>query len=66
MSNPFEGLLSFGEASAEWGLNESTLRRAVFDKRLKEDEEIRKFGKQWVITREAMERHYGPPGQKKK
>lgn len=61
--NPFEGLLSFAEATTEWGLSESTLRRAVLDKRLTEGVEIRKFGKQWVITREAMERHYGKPSK---
>ena len=27
--NPFDGLLSFSEATSLWGLNESTLRKAI-------------------------------------
>ena len=61
MKTPFDGLLSFGEAQEKWGLSPSTLRQAVFHNRFKEGEEIRKFGKQWVITEEAMRRLYGEP-----
>lgn len=57
--NPFDGLLSFGEATTRWGLNESTLRKAVSYGKLVENVDVKKFGKQWIITVEAMEREYG-------
>ena len=56
MKTPFDGLMSFQEATKKWGLSESTLRQAVFHGRLKEEEEIHNFGKQWVITEAAMRR----------
>ncbi|OLS03303.1 helix-turn-helix domain-containing protein [Tissierella creatinophila] len=57
--NPFEGLMSFKEATDLWGLNESTLRKAVSYGKFEEGIDIKKFGKQWIITLEAMEREYG-------
>ncbi len=59
-NSPFDGLLSFGEATQLWGLNESTLRKAVAYGKFQEGQDVKKFGKQWVITRAAMEREYGP------
>lgn len=60
VETPFDGLLSFKDASELWGLEESTLRKAVQYKKLKVGVDIMKFGKQWVITIEAMIKHYGP------
>ena len=65
MKTPFDGLMSFQEATKKWGLSESTLRQAVFHGRLKEEEEIHNFGKQWVITDAAMRRLYGEPKEGK-
>ena len=62
-SSPFDRLLSFADASALWGLNESTLRKAVAHRKLAEGLDAQKFGKQWVVTRSAMEREYGPQPQ---
>ena len=59
--NPFDGLLSFAEATSLWGLNESTLRKAVVYGKLVQDVDCKKFGKQWVVTKEAMIREYGEP-----
>ena len=59
-ASPFDGLLSFGEATDLWGLSESTLRKAVAYRRLTDGLDVQKFGKQWLITRAAMEREYGP------
>ena len=56
----FDGLLSFSDATDLWGLNESTLRKAIAYGKLKNGVDVQKFGKQWIITREAMEREYGP------
>ena len=61
MKTPFDGLMSFQEATKKWGLSEGALRQAVFHGRLKEEEEIHNFGKQWVITEDAMRRLYGEP-----
>ena len=63
LENPFDGLLSFREATDLWGLNESTLRKAVTYGKLQEGIDVKKFGKQWIITRCAMEREYGPQPQ---
>ena len=46
---------------------ESTLRKAVTYGKLKENIDVKKFGKQWIITQKAMEREYGPmPSEDKK
>lgn len=60
VQTPFDCLLAFGDATDLWGLNESTLRKAVAYRKLVEGVDVQKFGKQWVVTREAMEREYGP------
>lgn len=60
-ASPFDALLSFGDATELWGLSESTLRKAVQYRKLVEGVDVQKFGKQWVITRSAMIREYGPP-----
>ena len=62
-SSPFDSLLSFADATALWGLSESTLRKAVAYRKLAEGLDAQKFGKQWVVTRSAMEREYGPQPQ---
>lgn len=53
---PFYQLLSFAEAADLWGLDPSALRKAVADGRLKPGIDCRKFGKQWVVTVDAMAR----------
>ena len=58
---PFDGLMSFSDASELWGLSESTLRKAVAYGKIVPDVDARKFGKQWIVTREAMSREYGEP-----
>lgn len=60
---PFDRLVAFGDATDLWGLNESTLRKAVAYRKLIEGVDVQKFGKQWVVTTDAMEREYGKPRQ---
>lgn len=62
MPTAFDGLLSFKEATDLWHLHESTLRKAVAYGKIVEGIDCKKFGKQWIITREAMEREYGKQG----
>lgn len=59
VDTPFAGLLSFADATAMWGLSESTLRKAVAYRKLIEGVDVQKYGKQWIVTRSAMEREYG-------
>lgn len=61
VKTPFDGLMSFADASDLWGLNESTLRKAISYGKLVAGVDARKYGKQWVVTREAMTREYGEP-----
>ena len=58
---PFDGLMSFADATELWGLNESTLRKAIAYGKLINGVDVCKYGKQWVISRVAMEREYGTP-----
>lgn len=58
MSNKFDGLLSLKEAAEKYNRDDSTLRRAIKNNKLVENVDCKKFGKQWVITVEAMEREY--------
>jgi len=61
VQTPFDGLLAFSDATAIWQLNESTLRKAISYGKLRDGIDALKFGKQWVVTREAMLREYGQP-----
>lgn len=58
---PFDGLMSFADASELWGLSESTLRKAVSYGKIASGIDARKYGKQWVVTKDAMHREYGDP-----
>lgn len=58
---PFDGLMSFSDASELWGLSESTLRKAISYGKIISGVDARKYGKQWVVTKQAMEREYGDP-----
>ncbi len=57
--SPFEGLMSFAEAAERWHIDDSTLRKAVSNGRLVENIDIKKFGKQWVVTENSMRSIFG-------
>ena len=59
VDTPFDGLMAFSDATELWGLNESTLRKAITYGKLVNGVDVCKFGKQWVVSVEAMEREYG-------
>ncbi len=59
VETPFDKLMSFADATQLWGLNESTLRKAVAYGKLVNGIDVCKFGKQWVISVDAMKREYG-------
>ena len=58
-NNAFKDLLSLKEASNIWNVEESVLRRHILNGKFIIDIDAKKFGKQWIITRQAMERLYG-------
>ena len=64
IKTPFDGLIAFSDATEIWGLNESTLRKAITYGKLINGVDVCKYGKQWVISSEAMRREYGEPGNK--
>lgn len=61
VETPFDGLMAFTDATEIWGLNESTLRKAIAYGKLINGVDACKYGKQWVISAEAMRREYGEP-----
>ena len=64
VDTPFDGLLAFSDATELWGLNESTLRKAITYGKLVNGVDVCKFGKQWVVSIEAMKREYGNAGKR--
>lgn len=59
IETPFDGLMAFSDATKLWGLNESTLRKAISYGKLINGVDVCKFGKQWVVSAGAMKREYG-------
>lgn len=54
----WDGLLSLKEAADQYGREESTLRRAISNGLLVEGVDCKKFGKQWIVLKDSMERVY--------
>ena len=61
IETPFDGLISMSDATTIWGLNESTLRKAIAYGKLKNGIDVCKYGKQWVVSVKSMLREYGDP-----
>ncbi len=61
IETPFDGLMAFSDATTIWGLNESTLRKAISYGKLVNGVDVCKYGKQWVVSISAMQREYGMP-----
>ena len=64
ITTPFDGLMAFSDATFLWNLNESTLRKAIAYGKLVNGVDVCKFGKQWVVSMDAMVREYGEPVKK--
>ena len=64
VETPFDGLIAFTDATQLWGLNESTLRKAIAYGKLINGVDACKYGKQWVVSVDAMKREYGEPKYK--
>ncbi|MGP1459120.1 MAG: DUF2442 domain-containing protein [Treponema sp.] len=61
INTPFDGLIALSDATLLWGLHESTLRKAISYGKLVNGVDACKYGKQWVVSAEAMRREYGQP-----
>ena len=61
IDTPFDGLMAFSDATLLWNLNESTLRKAITYGKLVNGVDVCKFGKQWIVSIDAMKREYGEP-----
>ena len=61
IETPFDNLIALSDATKIWGLNESTLRKAISYGKLINGVDVMKFGKQWIVTIDAMKREYGEP-----
>ena len=55
IKTPFDGLMAFTDATELWGLNESTLRKAISYGKLINGVDACKYGKQWVISAEIRD-----------
>lgn len=61
INTPFDGLMAMSDATFLWNLNESTLRKAIAYGKLINGVDVCKFGKQWIVSVDAMKREYGEP-----
>lgn len=59
MNNIFDKFLSLKDAAEIYNRDDSTLRRAIMNGKLKEGVDCKKYGKQWVVLKSAMDREYG-------
>lgn len=59
--NPFDGLMSLSEAASRWNRADATLRQAILRGKFNIGIDAKRFGKQWIITEDAMRREYGEP-----
>jgi hypothetical protein len=55
----FKGLYTFQQVADIYGLDNSTLRKQVSNGKLVANVEVKKFGKTWLITEQAMIKHFG-------
>jgi len=59
--NILEDVFTATEAAIKWGLESSSIRKAIAYGRFKIGEDYRKAGRVTLISREAMIRLYGEP-----
>ena len=63
-NSPFHRLLSLGDAAEIWKIDSSTIRKAIAARKMVEGQDCMKYGKQWVVTVDAMAKtfRWGPNG----
>jgi len=64
VETPFDSLMSFSDATYLWGLNESTLRKAITYGKPVNGVDVCKFVIQWVVSVDSMKIEYGAAGNR--
>lgn len=54
----FNGLYTFDQVAKIYNMDSSTLRKMVQANKFT-DKDIKKFGKTWIITEDAIDKHFG-------
>lgn len=54
----FNGLYTFDQVAKIYNIDSSTLRKMVQANKFS-DKDIKKFGKTWIITEDAIDKHFG-------
>ncbi len=55
----FKGLYTFQEVALIYNMDNSTLRKQVSKQKLIDGVDVKKFGKTWLITEQAIIKHFG-------
>ena len=55
----FEGLYTFMEVAKIYGMDDSSLRKQFARDKFVIDEDIKKMGRTWIITEQAMVKNFG-------
>lgn len=55
----FDGLYTFMEVAKIYGMDDSSLRKQVARDKFVIDEDIKKMGRTWIITEQAMVKNFG-------
>lgn len=63
-SKVFDLLISLSDAGALYGKDEGNLRHAIARGKFVDGVDCKKFGKQWVFLKSALDREYGKPKNK--
>ena len=59
MKGSFEGLYTFLEVAEIYGIDDSCLRKQVARGKFVIGEEVKKMGRTWIITEQAMIKSFG-------
>lgn len=55
----FEGLYTFSEVGEIYGIDSSCLRKKICFDKFVVGKDVKKFGKTWIITEQAMIKYFG-------
>ena len=64
IDNPFDDILSIGEAAQMWGKETSTLRRVFTRRNFVYGVDVKRVGNQWLVRKSSMIRVYAEPKNK--
>lgn len=59
MKGSFKYLYTFEEVATIYEIDNSTLRKRIASNKFKIDKDVKKFGKTWIMTEDAMIKYFG-------